>query len=249
MAKKQKKSKAAKGAPPPKVKAAGGFCRILGAIAMRAAQAAAGLAIAIAVLTVLFAFVNPPATPMIIGEYIRTGSVDREWTAIDRIPAHVPNSIVAAEDANFCRHWGFDLGALRSSARAGLTEAGSTISQKTASHLFLWRGDSWIRKVLEVPLTLLIEAIWSKRRVLEVYMNIAQFDEGVFGVSEAARKHFGKELAALDENESARLAIVLPDPKGRNPFDLTPELEQRVLSIQGGAGIILADGSSSCLDA
>ena len=249
MAKKSKKSKAAKGASPPKFKASNGSRSILGAVARRVAQAAAGLAVAVAVLTALFAFVDPPATPMIIGEYIRTGSADREWTAIDRIPAHVSNSIVAAEDANFCRHWGFDLGALRSSARAGLTEAGSTISQKTASHLFLWQGDSWIRKVLEVPLTLLIEAIWSKRRILEVYMNIAQLDDGVFGVSEAARKHFGKELAALDENESARLAIVLPDPKGRNPFDLTSDLEQRVLSIQGGAGIILADGRSSCLDA
>ena len=209
----------------------------------------AGLVLIVSAATALFAFVNPPVTSVIAIEFLRLGSVDREWVAIESVPDHFPRSLVAAEDADFCLHWGFDLDAIRYAAGAGYRRGGSTISQQTAKNLFLWRGRSWLRKVLEVPTTLLIEAFWTKQRVLEVYMNIIEFDSGVFGVAEAARQHFGKEPGELTEAESARLAVVVPNPRQRNPFELPPELEKRVNLVQDGARTIAKDGRSSCFDA
>ena len=209
----------------------------------------AGFVLVVSAAIALFAFVNPPVTSVIAVEFIRLGSVDRDWVAIESVPDHFPRSLVAAEDANFCRHWGFDLDAIRSAAGAGYRRGGSTISQQTAKNLFLWRGRSWLRKVLEVPTTLLTEAFWTKQRVLEVYMNIIEFDSGVFGVAEASRQHFGKEPGELTEAESARLAVVVPNPRQRNPFELPPELEKRVNLVQDGARTIAKDGRSSCFDA
>lgn len=209
----------------------------------------AGLLLLVSAAVALFAFVNPPVTPVIATEFLRLGSVDRDWVAIESVPDHFPRSLVAAEDANFCLHWGFDLDAIRSAAVAGYSRGGSTISQQTAKNLFLWRGRSWLRKVLEVPITLLIEAIWTKQRILEVYMNIIEFDSGVFGVAEGARQHFGKEPGELTESESARLAVVVPNPRQRNPFEFPPELETRVDLVQDGARTIAKDGRSTCFDA
>ena len=209
----------------------------------------AGLVLIVSAAVAVFAFVNPPVTSVIAAEFLRLGSVDRDWVAIESVPDHFPRSLVAAEDANFCLHWGFDLDAIRSAAVAGYDRGGSTISQQTAKNLFLWRGRSWLRKVLEVPVTLLIEAIWTKQRVLEVYMNIIEFDSGVFGVAEGARQHFGKEPGELTEAESARLAVVVPNPRQRNPFELPPELERRADLVQDGARTIAKDGRSSCFDA
>ena len=206
------------------------------------------LVLAVTAAIALFTFVNPPVTPLVVIEFVRLGSVDREWVPIESVPDHFPRSLVAAEDANFCLHWGFDLDAIRSAAEAGYNRGASSISQQTAKNLFLWPGRSWIRKVLEVPLTILIEAIWTKRRILEVYMNIIEFDSGVFGVAEAARQHFGKEPNDLTEGDSARLAVVVPNPRNWNPFDLSTELENRVARIQDGAKTILRDSRSSCFD-
>ena len=208
----------------------------------------AGLLFFVSAAVALFAFVNPPVTSVIATEFLRLGSVDRDWVAIESVPDHFPRSLVAAEDANFCLHWGFDLHAIRSAAVAGYSRGGSTISQQTAKNLFLWRGRSWLRKVLEVPITLLIEAIWTKQRILEVYMNIIEFDSGVFGVAEGARQHFGKEPDELTEAESARLVVVVPNPSQRNPFEFPPELETRVDLVQDGARTIAKDGRSTCFD-
>ena len=211
----------------------------------RCCQALGLLVVAIAGALALFNFVNPPVTPMIAAEYFRLGSVDRQWLSMEEVPAHFRRSLVAAEDTNFCRHWGFDLDAIRISS--GTVGAGATISQQTARNLLLWRANSWFLRVVEAPIALLIEALWSKQRILEVYMNIVAYDEGVFGVQAGALRHFGKEAAALDEEESARLAILIPDPVQRKPFDLPDALEKRVVSIQDGAATIRNDGRFSCL--
>ncbi|MCE2523162.1 MAG: monofunctional biosynthetic peptidoglycan transglycosylase [Rhodobacteraceae bacterium] len=209
---------------------------------------AAGLTLIVTTAIALFAFVNPPFTSVIAIEFFRLGSVDREWVQIETVPDHFPQSLVAAEDADFCLHWGFDLDAIRSAASAGYNSGGSSISQQTAKNLFLWPGRSWLRKILEVPITLLVEAFWTKQRIIEVYMNIIEYDVGVFGVAEAARQHFGKEPNELTEVESARLATIVPNPGQRNPFELPPDLEKRVAMIQDGAQTIRKDGRSSCFD-
>ena len=213
-----------------------------------AVRAAAALVLTVFAATALFAFVNPPITPFIAFEFFRTGSVDRDWIEIESVADHFPRSLVAAEDANFCAI-GFDLDAIRTAASSGFGRGGSSISQQTAKNLFLWQGRSWLRKIIEVPITLLVEALWPKQRILEVYMNIIEYDDGVFGAAEAARQYFGKEPHDLTESESAALATVIPDPKNRSPLELPSELERRAASIVDGARTIKKDGRSACFDA
>ena len=116
-------------------------------------------------------------------------------------------SLVAAEDANFCQHWGFDMAAIRDAIDGGGTRGASTLSQQTVKNVFLWHGRSWPRKALEAALTPVVELLWSKRRIVEVYLNVAEFDEGVFGVEAASRHYFGVSAADLSAVQAARLAI------------------------------------------
>ncbi len=125
-------------------------------------------------------------------------------------------SVVAAEDANFCLHWGFDMAAIRKAIDEGGNRGASTISQQVVKNVFLWHGRSWLRKAMEAAITPVVELVWSKRRILEVYLNVAEFDTGVFGVQAAAQHYFGVSAADLSAVQAARLAAVLPDPKGRD---------------------------------
>jgi monofunctional glycosyltransferase len=138
----------------------------------------------------------------------------RDWSELS---PHLPIALVAAEDQAFPRHRGFDLEAidraLDSNERGGTVRGASTISQQVAKNLFLWSGRSWVRKGLEAWYTLLIEALWPKRRILEVYANLAEFGDGVYGAEAAAQAYFGKPASSLTLAESARLAAVLPSPR------------------------------------
>lgn len=203
-----------------------------------------GAATVLLLLIALFRFVNPPATPYMLAESWRLNGVRQDWVALSRLPAHVPGAIVAAEDANFCLHWGFDMAAIRAAIAEGAGRGASTISQQVAKNLFLWQGRSWLRKMIEAPTTLAIEALWPKRRILEVYLNIAEFDRGVFGIEAAARRYFNRAAADLTPSQAARLAAVLPDPKGRSADD--PRLSPRVRQIADGAATIAADGRNRC---
>ena len=198
--------------------------------------------------TALFALVNPPLTPIMVSDYFRTGKLDREWVNIESAPGHLPRSLVAAEDANFCEHWGFDVAAIRAASSSGSVRGGSSISQQTAKNLLLWRGRSWVRKAIETPLTLLVEIFWTKRRILEVYLNIIEFDHGVFGAVSASRLYFDKEVSELTELESARLAAILPNPKEWDASSLPERLGDRAYRIVDGARTIAADGRSNCFD-
>lgn len=142
--------------------------------------------------------------------------VKYDWVDWEYIAPSVPLAAVAAEDQRFPQHWGFDLeaiaDALEDQADGGRMRGASTISQQVAKNLFLWSGRSWLRKGLEAYLTLVIEALWSKRRILEVYVNIAQFGRNVFGVGAASKAYFGKLPLRVTEHEAALLAAVLPNP-------------------------------------
>ena len=139
----------------------------------------------------------PPTTPTIAVEARRLGGVEREWAPIEAIAPVMARAVVAAEDAEFCRHWGFDVSALRAAIASGAERGASTISQQTVKNVFLWQGRSWPREAIEAALTPAVELIWSKRRILEVYLNVAEFDEGVFGVEAAARHAFGVPASEL----------------------------------------------------
>ncbi len=210
----------------------------------------AGLAVtAFVVLAVVFySVINPPTTPYILSESRRLGGVDKTWVPIEEISPRMVRSVVAAEDANFCKHWGFDIEAIRTAITQGGGRGASTITQQVVKNVYLWHGRSWPRKALEAVMTPLVEIFWSKRRILEVYLNVAEFDEGVFGVEAASRHYFGVGPEALSAVQAARLAAVLPNPKGRSASRPSAQIRKRTRAIISGAETILADGRSGCFD-
>ena len=199
-------------------------------------------------LVVLFAFVNPPTTIYMWQEGQRLGRVKHDWAAWDEIAPVVARSVVAAEDANFCLHWGFDMGAIRAAIDEGSNRGASTLSQQVAKNVFLWHGRTYTRKALEAVITPVMETLWSKQRILEVYLNVAEFDEGVFGIKAAAAHYFAVEPAKLTQVQAARLAAVLPDPKGRNARNPSAGLRRRSAAILDGAQTILRDGRAACFE-
>jgi monofunctional biosynthetic peptidoglycan transglycosylase len=194
----------------------------------------------------LYAVVAPPTTPYMLAEGRRLDGVQQVWVPMEEISPHLARAVVAAEDANFCLHAGFDMDAIRAAIADGMARGGSTISQQVVKNAFLWQGRSWARKALEGLMTPVMELIWTKRRVLEVYLNIVEFDEGVFGAEAAAQHYFGISAADLNPTQAARLAAVLPNPRERDAASPTAELRARAARIADGAATILADGRDDC---
>ncbi len=201
-----------------------------------------------AVLVILFAVVPPPTNIYQLQERWRLGSIDSDWVAWDDIAPVMARSVVAAEDANFCLHWGFDMAAIREALDAGGGRGASTLSQQVVKNVFLWHGRNYLRKGLEAALTPAVELVWTKRRILHVYLNVAEFDEGVFGVQAAAQHHFGVDARDLTATQAARLAAVLPDPKGRDAGKPGSFTRRRAAQIADGAETIRADGRAACFD-
>ena len=199
-----------------------------------------------AALIVVFAVVPPPGNLYQWSESWRLGGIERHWVAWDDIAPVMARSVVAAEDANFCLHWGFDIAAIREAVEAGGNRGASTLSQQVTKNVFLWHGRNYVRKAAEAVLTPAVELVWSKRRILEVYLNVAEFDEGVFGVQAAAQHHFGVDAADLSPTQAARLAAVLPDPKGRSAANPSDFVRKRTRAILSGADTIAADGRAAC---
>ena len=148
---------------------------------------------------------------------VRGEGLDYQWRGLKQISPHLVDAAIAAEDARFCSHHGFDMEAIQKAldhnAEGGRIRGGSTISQQTAKNVFLWPGRDWIRKGLEAGYTVLIEAVWSKRRIMEVYLNVVEWAPGVYGAQAASRHWFGKDARDLSPREAARLAAILPAPR------------------------------------
>ncbi len=197
--------------------------------------------------TLLYAVINPPTTPYMRAEAHRLVSIEHEWVPMEQIAPVMARAVVAAEDANFCLHWGLDVNAIRDAVDRGRGGA-STISQQVVKNVFLWHGRSWLRKSIEAVWTPLTEAIWSKRRIVEIYLNVAEFDEGVFGVQAAARHYFGVDAADLTPTQAARLAAILPSPKNRSASNPSSFTRDRAASILSGAATIAADGRAACFE-
>ncbi len=197
---------------------------------------------------VLFAFINPPGNLYMWSEGRRLGGVEQVSVNIEDVAPAMARSVVAAEDANFCLHWGFDMAAIRAAVQEGSNRGASTLSQQVVKNVFLWHERSWLRKAMEAVITPVVELIWTKRRIIEVYLNVAEFDEGVFGVQAAAQHYFGVDAADLSGIQAARLAAVLPDPKGRSAGKPSSFVRKRAGQIAGGAETIAADGRASCFE-
>ncbi|WP_170563849.1 monofunctional biosynthetic peptidoglycan transglycosylase [Ruegeria atlantica] len=199
-------------------------------------------------LVLLYSVVNPPVTHTIWSEWRRLGKVEREWVPIEEIAPVMGRSAVAAEDANFCLHWGFDVEAIRDALEDGGSRGASTITQQVVKNVFLWQGRSWVRKALETSITPVVEIFWSKQRILEVYLNVAETGQGVFGVEAAAQRYYGTSASKLSSVQAARLAAILPSPRNRSVTDPSVRTRRRAASIRDGAATIRADGRADCFE-
>jgi monofunctional biosynthetic peptidoglycan transglycosylase len=180
----------------------------------------------------VFRWLPPPGSAVILQRALSEGrSQDYRWTPIERIAPEMALAVVAAEDQTFPRHWGFDLvqirAAVRDYAEGERLRGASTLSQQVARNLFLWQGRSLVRKGLEVWFTALIELVWSKRRILEVYLNIAELGERTFGVEAASQRYFGIPAGRLNADQAALLSAVLPNPIERRVDQPSAYVRQR----------------------
>ncbi len=175
-----------------------------------------------------------------------------DWRDLSEISSNVPVALVASEDQSFAEHYGFDLKAIekarKNNARGRKVRGGSTISQQTAKNLFLWSGRSWVRKGVEAWYTVLIETLWPKRRIIEVYANIVEFGDGVYGAQAAARTYWRKDAKRLGAAEAARMAAVLPNPKRYSISRPGPYVQRRSNAIQRQMRQIGGSGYLSSLD-
>ena len=196
----------------------------------------------------LYAFFPPPTTPYMFAESRRLGGVEYRWVPMEDIAPVVARSVVSAEDAEFCLHWGFNMTAMQEALKDGAERGGSGITQQMVKNAFLWQGRSWPRKAIETLLTPMAEVILTKRRILELYLNIVEFDKGVFGIEAAANHYFGKPSANLTSTEAARLAAILPNPKARSASHPSDAMQRKAALLIDGAKTIAKDGRNACFE-
>ena len=188
-------------------------------------------------------FIDPPFSAFMLARQVSAwGAGDwdfrlaHDWRDLDAMAPSLPLALVAAEDQQFPSHHGFDLDAIekarRSNARGRKVRGASTISQQLAKNLFLWSGRSWVRKGIEAWYTLLIEVLWPKQRIIEVYANMAEFGDGIYGAQAAARSFFGRDASRLTPAQSARLAAVLPSPRRYDARNPGPYVQRRSRGIE-----------------
>lgn len=200
-------------------------------------------------------FVDPPFSAFMVARQLDAATagewgyrIDYQWRDAAAVSPQLAVAVIASEDQRFADHHGFDLDAIRDAAQrnasGGRLRGASTISQQTAKNLFLWSGRSWVRKGLEAWYTVLVEALWPKQRILEVYVNVAEFGDGVYGAQAASRRYFGKDASQLTAAEAARLAAVLPSPRRYSAANPGPYVQRRTGQIQrqmrqiGGTGYL-----------
>lgn len=196
-------------------------------------------------------WLDPPTTAIMVRDRVQGIAVQQQWADLDAISRHLPRAVIASEDSRFCQHRGFDLDAIEDAMernrKGGRLRGGSTISQQTAKNVFLWPGRTMVRKGLEAWFTLWIELLWGKPRIMEVYLNVAEFDRGIYGAEAAARHHFGTSAARLTPTQSARLAAVLPQPAKRDAGNPGPYVRRQSATIMKRARVVRGDGLDACL--
>lgn len=200
------------------------------------------------IILLLTKWINPPITTVILSESISLDQkVNQEWRTIDKIGKNVILTVLASEDSNFCTHNGFDLNEIFRAKEKGFSRGASTISQQVSKNLLLWRERSWFRKGLEALITIMIETLWSKKRILEIYLNIAETGNGYFGIQAISNSLFKKNSYDLTLKEASYIAVTLPNPKKRNAKKLSINLKKRAESVRNGANTLRLDGRASCV--
>ena len=199
-------------------------------------------------LVLLFKFVPVPVTATMLMD---ENGITKDWEPLSEIDPALVRAVIAAEDGKFCLHNGFDAEAIATAAarnaQGGRIRGGSTISQQTAKNVFLWQGGGYFRKGLEAYFTLLIEQAWGKRRIMEVYLNVAETGIGTYGAEAGAQRYFGKSAASLSDLEAARMAAALPQPKKRSVKNPRGWLRRHGNTIAARIGVVRRDGLDSCI--
>jgi monofunctional biosynthetic peptidoglycan transglycosylase len=200
----------------------------------------------------VYRFVDPPITFTQAADAMWGNGAARAWTPIERVDRDMIRAAIAGEDGKFCEHSGFDRQAIeaamrRNAAGGGVIRGGSTISQQTAKNVFLWQGGGYFRKGLEAWFTLLIEQLWGKRRIMEVYLNVAETGIGTYGVGAGAERYFGHDAATLAPAEAARIAAVFPLPKRREAIDPAGFTRRYGNLILARMSVVAREGLDACV--
>ena len=199
-------------------------------------------------LVLVFKFIPVPVTATMLMD---SNGITKDWTALSNIDRTMVRAVIAAEDGKFCSHEGFDReaieDALENNRQGGRIRGGSTISQQMAKNVFLWQGGGYVRKGFEAWFTVLIEQIWGKRRIMEVYLNVAETGLGTYGMEAGAQRYFGKSAASLTPLEAARMAAALPQPKQRAVRNPSGWLARHGNTISARIGSVARDGLDSCV--
>ena len=204
----------------------------------------------------VYRVVPPPLTFLMVERWAEGRGLERSWRPLSRIAPSLPQAVIAAEDARFCEHHGFDFEAMREAAAAnarvraggrGKIRGGSTLSQQTAKNVFLWPARDYVRKGLEAGFTVLIEALWGKRRIMEVYLNVVEWGPGLYGAQAAARRYFHEDASQLTPAQSARLAAILPSPLRWRAVRPGRYVARRSRRIGSNAALVREDDLAGCL--
>jgi monofunctional biosynthetic peptidoglycan transglycosylase len=202
-------------------------------------------------LVLVYRFIPPPITFTMIGDMADGEAISRDWMPLSQIDKSMAQAAIAAEDAKFCTHNGFDREAIQSAiernARGGRIRGGSTISQQTAKNAFLWQGGGYFRKGLEAWFTLLIENLWGKPRIMEVYLNIAETGIATYGANAGSLRYFNHDASRMSTMEAARMAAVLPLPKKRGALVPKGYTRRYGNAIAARMGVVARGGLDSCL--
>ena len=197
-----------------------------------------------------YRFATPPGTLTMVERKLSGEAIKNAWTPMDEISSHLVTAVIAAEDTKFCAHNGIDFDAIDQAfeeAEHGKRLRGaSTISQQTAKNAFLWNGGGWARKSVEAWITYVIETLWPKRRIMEVYLNVAEWGDGIFGAEAAAQARFGKSAKALSKREAALLASVLPNPHKWRVDPPGPYVRKRVRTVRARMDVVKRDALDAC---
>ncbi len=196
----------------------------------------------------LFKFVPPPVTATMV---MNGDGITKDWESLANIDRNLVTAVIAAEDGKFCSHDGFDVEAIETAikrnAQGGRIRGGSTISQQTAKNVFLWQGGGYVRKGFEAWFTFLIEKIWGKRRIMEVYLNVAETGIGTYGAEAGAQRYFDHSASRLTKTEAARMAAALPLPQKRSVVNPTGFTRRYGNTIAARMGVVRRDGLDSCV--
>ena len=202
-------------------------------------------------MTLFYKVVPPPFTILMVQRLFEGKGWDYRWRSIDRMSPALVQAAIAAEDARFCEHHGFDFEAMekawKHNQRGGRVKGGSTISQQTAKNVFLWPARSYVRKGLEAYFTVLIETLWGKRRIMEVYLNVAEMGSGTYGVEAASRRYFGVGADKVTRAQAARLVAILPNPLKYRAVKPGRYVAGRSRRIGAAAGTVRSDGLAACV--